>query len=60
MDIEQEYREAKLRYECAGMMNTPIDPVEAMAASVEYEKACSRYFKARDALRESLTDKGDS
>ena len=60
MNTEQEYKEAKLSYECLGMMNTPVDPVEAMAASVEYEKACARYFKAQDALRESLTDKGDS
>ena len=54
MNIEEEFKTAKLNYECLGMMNTPVDPIEAQESAVEYEKAFARYMRARDNLRQGM------
>ena len=43
---------ARLSFECQGMMNTRTDPVERAAQSFAYEAARIAYWRALEAVRE--------
>lgn len=43
--------EARIRYENAGMANTPLDPVKAAAQSVDYRRLEAEHMRAMQALR---------
>ena len=60
MNVEEEYIESKLQYECMGMQNTPVDPIERAKASIQYKKAQARYFKANQQLIKSLSMQEDA
>ena len=53
MSIEEEFKAAKIAYDCMGMMNAPTDVLEAVISYANYKKAQQRYFIAEKKLMES-------
>jgi len=54
MNIEQEYKDAKLNHECLGMQNIPNDPKEALELDIRYKKAQRRYLLAEKSLKKMI------